>query len=112
MLTALLFIPLCAGCIMLLWGRAVICRLGLPLTALAHTALAASIAVKVARGEAPSELGGLLAPDALGVLFLMLASLLFLAASFYAVHYLREEERIGEHTNILDHGRAGQWTQN
>ena len=90
---------------MLLWGRAVICRLGLPLTALAHTALAASIAVKVARGEAPSELGGLLAPDALGVLFLMLASLLFLAASFYAVHYLREEERIGEHTNILDHGR-------
>ena len=77
---------------MLLWGRAVICRLGLPLTALAHTALAASIAVKVARGEAPSELGGLLAPDAL-------------AASFYAVHYLREEERIGEHTNILDHGR-------
>ena len=105
MLTALLFIPLCAGCIMLLWGRAVICRLGLPLTALAHTALAASIAVKVARGEAPSELGGLLAPDALGVLFLMLASLLFLAASFYAVHYLREEERIGEHTNILDHGR-------
>ena len=49
MLTALLFIPLCAGCIMLLWGRAVICRLGLPLTALAHTALAATIAVSVAR---------------------------------------------------------------
>jgi len=90
---------------MLLWGRAVICRLGLPLTALVHTALAAVIAVRVARGESPSELGGLLAPDALGVLFLMLASLLFLAASFYAVHYLREEERIGEHTNILDHGR-------
>lgn len=90
---------------MLLWGRAVICRLGLPLTALAHTALAAAIAIKVAHGETPSELGGLLAPDALGILFLMLASLLFLAASFYAVHYLREEERIGEHTNILDHGR-------
>ena len=70
---------------MLLWGRAVICRLGLPVTALAHTALAATIAVRVARGETPSELGGLLAPDALGVLFLMLASLLFLAASFYAV---------------------------
>ena len=34
---------------MLLWGRAVICRLGLPLTALAHTALAASFAVNVAR---------------------------------------------------------------
>ena len=83
MLTALLFIPLCAGCIMLLWGRAVICRLGLPLTALAHTALAAAIAVRVARGEALSELGGLLAPDALGVLFLMLASLLKVAGNAF-----------------------------
>ena len=105
MLTALLFIPLCAGCVMLLWGRAVVCRLGLPITGMAHTALAAIITARVARGESPSALGGLLAPDALGVLFLMLASLLFLAASFYAVQYLREEERIGEHTNILDHGR-------
>ena len=105
MLTALILIPLCAGCIMLLWGRAVICRVGLPLTALAHTALAALTAVRVGKGENPAELNGLLAPDALGVLFLMLASLLFLAASFYAVHYLREEERIGVHTNILDHGR-------
>ena len=105
MLTALILIPLCAGCIMLLWGRAVICRVGLPLTALAHTALAALTAVRVGKGENPAELNGLLAPDALGVLFLMLASLLFLAASFYAMHYLREEERIGVHTNILDHGR-------
>jgi len=105
MLTALLFLPLCAGCIMLLWGRAVVCRVGLPLTALGHTALAAMTAARVARGEAPAELGGLLAPDPLGTLFLMLASVLFLTAAFYAMHYLREEERIGEHTNILDHGR-------
>ena len=62
-------------------------------------------AARVARGEAPAELGGLLAPDPLGTLFLMLASVLFLTAAFYAMHYLREEERIGEHTNILDHGR-------
>ena len=78
MLTALILIPFCAGCIMLLWGRAVICRVGLPLTALAHTAVAAMTAVRVAKGENPCEIGGLLAPDALGVLFLMLASLLFL----------------------------------
>ena len=105
MLTALIIIPLCAGCIMLLWGSAVICRVGLPFTALAHTALAVITAVRVGKGEKPAELGGLLAPDALGVLFLVLASLLFLAASVYAMHYLREEERIGVHTNILDHGR-------
>ena len=85
MLTALLFLPLCAGCIMLLWGRAVVCRVGLPLTALGHTALAAMTAARVARGEAPAELGGLLAPDPLGTLFLMLASVLFLTAAFYAM---------------------------
>ena len=48
MLTALILIPLCAGCIMLLWGRAVICRVGLPLTALAHTAVATMAAVAFA----------------------------------------------------------------
>lgn len=104
MLTALLFLPLVMGCLMLLWGRAVVCRLGLPLTALGHTVLTGSVAAAVARGEKPTALGGLLAPDPLGTLFLSLASLLFLAASVYAVHYLRDEERIGEHTNILDHG--------
>ena len=36
-------------------------------------------------------LGGWLAEDALGRLFLTLTSLLFLASSFYAVAYLREE---------------------
>ncbi|WP_297670524.1 proton-conducting transporter membrane subunit [uncultured Desulfovibrio sp.] len=105
MLIALVLLPASMGVVMLLWGRAVLCRLGLPATALAHTALAFATARSVARGEAPSALGGMLAPDELGTLFLMLASLLFLAVSFYAVSYLREEERIGEHTNILDHGR-------
>ena len=36
-------------------------------------------------------LGGWLAEDALGRLFLTLTSLLFLASSFYAVAYLRDE---------------------
>ena len=39
----------------------------------------------------PPALGGWLAEDALGRLFLTLTSLLFLASSFYAVAYLREE---------------------
>lgn len=38
-----------------------------------------------------AALGGWLAEDALGRLFLTLTSLLFLASSFYAVAYLREE---------------------
>ena len=104
MLIALVLLPVCMGIVMLLWGRASLCRLGLPFVAVVHTLLASATAHSVAQGESPRALNGMLAPDALGVLFLMLASILFLAVSVYAVSYLREEERIGEHTNILDHG--------
>ena len=104
MLIALVLLPFCMGVVMLLWGRAALCRLGLPAVAVAHTALACATACRVAQGETISALNDMLAPDALGALFLLLASLLFLAVSVYAVSYLREEERIGEHTNILDHG--------
>ncbi len=50
-------------------------------------------ALSVATWMAPpaQALGGWLAEDALGRLFLTLTSLLFLASSFYAVAYLREE---------------------
>ena len=44
-------------------------------------------------------LGGWLAEDALGRLFLTLTSLLFLASSFYAVAYLREE-RDQSHSDV------------
>ncbi len=90
---------------MLFFGKALLCRVALPVMALAHTLLSALVALSVYQGNAPRALFGILAPDPLGVLFLMLASLLFLAVSVYAISYLREEERIGLHTNILDHGQ-------
>ena len=102
MLEALLFLPLCAGLIMLAVGNAAFCRGLLPLTGLAHAALSLLTAARVAHGEKPTALGGLLAPDPLGALFLALASLLFLAASIYALGYLREEESIEERTCIQD----------
>ncbi|MBQ7608472.1 MAG: NADH dehydrogenase FAD-containing subunit [Desulfovibrionaceae bacterium] len=106
MLIALIAFPLAMGLVMLLFGRALLCRLLLPLTAIGHSALTAGIAWQIAQGATPRALDGMLAPDALGVLFLSLASILFLIVSFYAVSYLREEERIGIHTNILlDHGQ-------
>ena len=104
MLEALLFLPLGAGCIILL-GTKAMCRVLLPLTALGHTALAAWTTHAVGTGAEPRAMNGLLAPDPLGALFLMLASLLFLAASLYAVYYLREEDRLEVHTDI--HGGPG-----
>ena len=104
MLEALLFLPLGAGCIILL-GTKAMCRVLLPLTALGHTALAAWTTYAVGTGAEPRAMNGLLAPDPLGALFLMLASLLFLGASIYAVYYLREEDRLEVHADI--HGGPG-----
>ena len=107
MLEALLFLPLGAGLIMLLVGNAAFCRGLLPLTALGHVTLSLLTVARVARGEQPCALGGLLAPDALGALFLALASLLFLAASIYAVGYLREGGNPGRTTSGRLHQRPG-----
>lgn len=104
MLEALLFLPLGAGCIILL-GTKAMCRVLLPLTALGHVILAVWTTHAVGTGAEPKALNGLLAPDPLGTLFLMLASLLFLAASVYAVYYLREEDRLEVHADI--HGGPG-----
>ena len=93
MLILLLFVPVVAGAVMFIpgsWPR----RPLLPLVALIHTLLSGMTLNAVRTGKAPSALGGLLQPDALGVIFLMLASLLFLAASFYAIGYLREEDKL------------------
>ena len=91
-LTLLLFVPLVAGTLMFIpgaWPR----RALLPLTALVHTILSIAVLNAVRAGKPLSALGGMLKPDALGVVFLMLASILFLAASFYAVGYLKEEDK-------------------
>ncbi|WP_446424919.1 proton-conducting transporter transmembrane domain-containing protein [Mailhella sp.] len=91
-LILLLFVPLVAGALMFIpgaWPR----RALLPLTAAVHTVLSIIVLNAVRAGEPLSALGGMLKPDALGVIFLMLASILFLAASFYAVGYLKEEDK-------------------
>lgn len=105
MLEYLLFAPLCAGLLMLLLGNTTVCRGLLLLTAVLHTALSVKLAADVSGGLHPQALAGLLAPDALGTLFLVLASVLFLVASVYGVGYLRDEALITERTSILD-GRA------
>ena len=91
MLECLLFAPLCAGLLMLLLGNTTVCRGLLLLTAVLHTALSVKLAADVSGGLHPQALAGLLAPDALGTLFLVLASVLFLVASVYGVGYLRDE---------------------
>ena len=102
MLESLVFLPLLAGGIMLAVGNSSLCRLLLPLVALVHTGISPCVIIRVACGERPAGFFGLLAPDALGTLFLMLASLLFLATSFYSIGYLREEEQAEERTCIHD----------
>ncbi|MBQ4615640.1 MAG: NADH dehydrogenase FAD-containing subunit [Mailhella sp.] len=92
MLTLLLFVPLVAGVIFLIPGS-LPRRPLLPMVAAMHTLLSGMTLNAVRKGEKISALGGILQPDALGVIFLMLASILFLAASFYAVGYLREEDK-------------------
>ena len=87
MLECLLFAPLCAGLLMLLLGNTSVCRGLLLLTAVLHTALSVKLAADVSGGLHPQALAGLLAPDALGTLFLVLASVLFLVASVYGVGY-------------------------
>ena len=91
-LALLLIVPLLAGLFMFLpgsWPR----RGLLVLTALAHLALSSLTLRALLAGEKPVSPSGLLQPDMLGAVFLMLASVLFTAASFYAVGYLREEDK-------------------
>lgn len=102
MLEILIFLPLIAGCIMLLAGNASFCRALLAIVAICHTSISAWIVMEVSAGQKPAALFGLLAPDPLGALFLILASVLFMAAAFYATGYLRDEELAEEKTCIHD----------
>lgn len=91
-LALLLFVPLLAGLLMFVpgsWPR----RGLLVATALAHLALSSLTLRDLLAGARPVALFGLLQPDMLGAVFLMLAAVLFTAASVYAVGYLREEDK-------------------
>ena len=87
MLTALPLVPLLAGLLALALPADGPRRALLVLAGLIHLALTLTCFV---HPPAPAY-GGLLELDALGQLFLTLASLLFVAASCYAVGYLRHE---------------------
>ncbi len=87
MTLALILIPALAG-IAAFFLRATAARRGLlVLTALAHTALT----VAAWRFDPAPALGGWLFLDAAGRLFLTITSILFLAASVYALGYLAQE---------------------
>jgi hydrogenase-4 component F len=87
MILALLLIPTVAAGVVYFLRPAGPRRAILTITALAHALLTgASWTV-----EPRPALGGWLALDALGRIFLTIASLLFLAAALYAVGYLRRE---------------------
>jgi len=85
MLAALLFMPLAAGLLMLVLPADALRRVLLAVTAAVHLALTGACFVH------PPAPNSLLDPDALGLMFLGLSSLLFFMAVLYAVGYLREE---------------------
>lgn len=96
MLLALLSIPLLAGVALLFIPGPRLRRSLLLGTALSHLALTIALFVQVySNTPVPTIalLHGIIEPDALGTLFLLLASLLFLAASVYAIGYLRQEDK-------------------
>ncbi|HKQ62475.1 MAG TPA: proton-conducting transporter membrane subunit [Candidatus Polarisedimenticolaceae bacterium] len=88
MLGALLLLPTAAGLVAFVLRSTRARRTLLVLTAVGHFALTAAVAW---RPPAPL-LGGALALDAAGLLFLGITSALFLAASLYAVGYLQREQ--------------------
>ena len=90
----LLLLPLLGGGHMLVLPGARSRYALLVSVAVLHLVLSLLLACRLMSGqEAPVGLGGLMRPDELGVLFLVLASMLFTAASVYAVGYLRNESR-------------------
>ena len=88
----LLLLPLIAGLCMLIPGRW--SRRGL-LVAVAtdHSLLTFHLLFSTKDGGSSPALLGLLQPDALGMVFLVLASILFLAAAVYSIGYLKNEEK-------------------
>jgi hydrogenase-4 component F len=97
MIILLILIPVLAGAAAFFIGPDPLRRRLLVSTAIVHAAL--SIATWIV--PPPPALSGWLAEDALGRLFLTLTSLLFLAASFYGVAYLRGE-RVQPHSDFQE----------
>ena len=91
MIQALVLAPLAGGIAALTIGSDRPRRMLLVLVALLHTALVLHLTI-TGRATGP-EWDGLLRIDSLGLLFLWIVSLLFLAAAWYAQGYLRDEAK-------------------
>lgn len=97
MIPALVVIPLVAGLLAFALREDILRRALLLLTALAHAGLTVYAWVE----RPPPVFGGWLALDSTGLLFLSIASLLFLASACYCMAYLRRE-RVSRHRDIRE----------
>lgn len=128
LLLTLLFLPVAGGLLLFLLRDKALGRAVLLATALGHNICAGLSAYATVQASlhglqhgdivysfsgvfrflgdlaVPYALGGLLQPDALGMVFLCLASLLFSAASVYAIGYLQSED---EKTPVRRHFSNG-----
>jgi len=98
MIVALILVPVIAGGIAFFWPSDVGRRAVLVAGAAIHALLVAAAWLV----RPTPELGGRLAIDPTGLLFLSITSLLFLVASVYCVGYLARERRAG-HVDFVDH---------
>jgi hydrogenase-4 component F len=88
MIIALIMVPALAGVAAFLLRSKGLRQVMLAATAVAHAAMTVSCWVR----PPAAAMGGWLEMDALGLLFLTITSVLFLAASFYAVDYLNSND--------------------
>ena len=95
LLLALLFVPVVTGLVAFLVRRDKYRRVLLLSTALLHSAMVMASWI----APPPPTLGGWLALDAIGRVFLSITSLLFLAVAVYGLSYLRRERHI-THTDF------------
>jgi hydrogenase-4 component F len=98
MIQALILVPFCAG-VVAFWLKSQFCRRAVLLgAAITH----AGVTTAVWMHRPAHLLGGWLQLDELGLLFLGITSLLFLAGSVYAVGYLHRESQHRKHGDYLE----------
>src|SRR5258707_12524582 len=102
MLLALILVPTLAGFAMPLLRATLLRRVLLVATAVTHAAMTGLVALRWP-DRPESILNGWLALDAMGMLFLGITSVLFLAAAVYAVGYLDREAHSGHKEEFVEH---------
>ena len=102
MLLALILVPTLAGFAMPLLRATLLRRVLLVATAVSHAAMTGFVALRWP-DRPESILHGWLALDAMGMLFLGITSVLFLAAAVYAVGYLDREAHDDPKEEFVEH---------